>query len=196
MVNLVCTLQLSKTNGEGLTLTIFNKDDEITQTVRMDGTTLTLTVAKGDDLKSTFTQTADTIAIKCKTFTLDADETITCTSKKASTYKSDDTLTLESTKEMTLTGKDKLAITSAKDMSLGSKAKLDLESTSDLSLTSQANVSATATASVELKGTAAVKVEAPTIGIKADGKLDVESDGIATLKGSITNVRGSLVNLG
>ena len=72
MANLICTLKLSKTHGEGLTLTIFNKDDEVTQTVTMDGTTLTLTVAKGDDLKSTFTQTADTIAIKCKTFTVEA----------------------------------------------------------------------------------------------------------------------------
>jgi hypothetical protein len=34
------------------------------------------------------------------------------------------------------------------------------------------------------------------VNVKADGMLDVESSGIATFKGSMTNVQGSLVSIG
>jgi phage baseplate assembly protein gpV len=122
MADLVCTLQLSKTPGEGLTLTILNKDDDLTQTVTMDGTTLTLTVARGD-VKSTFTQTADAIAIKCTTFSVEADK-------------------------------------------------------------------------IDLTGAEQVRVSAPAVKIAADGTFEAEATGIATLKGSIANVQGNLVNLG
>ena len=37
---------------------------------------------------------------------------------------------------------------------------------------------------------------APAVTINAKGQLDIESEGTATLKGNITNVQGSLVNLG
>lgn len=84
MGTLICRVELSK--HQGIILTVENKDDQITQTIVMDGTAITTTV-KGSDETSTITQIQDSVAIKCKTFTLDA-ETITTTSTKQTRHKS------------------------------------------------------------------------------------------------------------
>lgn len=81
MGKLVCTVEMSKESG--ITVKVEDADAGITQTITMDGTSLTLKVA-GSAGTSTITQTADKIAIKCKDFTLDAENTITCTSQQAS----------------------------------------------------------------------------------------------------------------
>jgi hypothetical protein len=73
---LVCTVQLDKTNGNGITVTIENADANITQTITMNGTTITLKVA-GDAATSTITQGAEKVSIHCKQFEVTADETIT-----------------------------------------------------------------------------------------------------------------------
>src|SRR5215203_2452067 len=101
---LVCTVEMSKDSG--ISIKVENADGGITQTITMDGTTLTMTVA-GEDETSTFTQKADSIAIKCKDFSIEASNTITCTSTKATTHKSDDTVTIQSAKDMTLTSSAK-----------------------------------------------------------------------------------------
>src|SRR3954466_8669096 len=135
MGKLVCTVEMSKTAG--ITVTVENADANITQTITMDGTTLTIKVA-GQDNTSTITQTADAIAIKCKDFSIEADNTITCSSKKATTHKSDDTVMIESAKDMTLT----------------SSAKLVQSASSDLTLDG-ANVKATAQSAASMKGATA-----------------------------------------
>jgi hypothetical protein len=186
MGTLVLTLEMNKAKGSGITVTIANADDNITQTIQADGTTLTLTV-KGEDATSTITQKKDSIAIKCNTFTLDA-ETIACTSTKGSTYVSKDTLGVTSTKAMTLTSQDKLSVSSTSDMTHATQAKFSLSSTSDTSIA--------ATGQLVCSGKTGVQVSGATVAVKADGSLDMESSGSATLKGSVTNVSGNLVNLG
>jgi hypothetical protein len=75
---LICTIDLDKEKGKGITVTIVNEDDAITQTLSMDGTSITLTVKRGNDAKdrSTITQTFDSVTVEAKTVTL------TCTDLK------------------------------------------------------------------------------------------------------------------
>jgi hypothetical protein len=195
MGTLVCTLELNKAKGQGLILTIVNADDNITQTVQMDGTQMRFKV-QGPGGTSTITQKDDSIAIACKTFSVTADETITCTSTGASTYESKDKLDVKSASDMTLTSQAKLGATSSAAMSFDSSDTLGVTSTGDMTLSSQGNVTGSATTNLTLSGQAQVQVSAPSITINADGQLDAKSSGIATLEGSITNVKGNLVNLG
>src|SRR5690242_7053330 len=99
MGTLVCTIEMDK--KDGLTVTINNENGKVKQTIKMDGTTITLTVA-GESATSTTTQDSSKISIACKQFELKAEETISISSGKASTYKSDDALDITSAKNMTL----------------------------------------------------------------------------------------------
>jgi hypothetical protein len=190
MAKLVCTVEMSKDSG--ISIKVENADAGIIQTVTLDGTTLTVKVA-GKENTSTITQKADSIAIKCKDFSIEADNTITCTSKNATKHHSDDTVTIESTKDMTLT----------------SSAKLVQSATSDLTLAG-ANVKATAQSAASIKGLTAevagdqsltlkglqANLSGTQVSIKADGMLSAESSGVATLGGSLTTVKGTLINAG
>jgi phage baseplate assembly protein gpV len=191
MAKLVCTVEMSK--DRGVTVKVENADASITQTITMDGTTLTLKVA-GSDYTSTFTQKADSIAIKCKDFSIEADETLTCTSGKATRHESRDILTLQSREDMTLTS---------------SAARLVQSAESDVTV-SGANVTATARTAARMTGmTAAVtgdeslsltgkqaSLSGAQVAIKADTQLGAESSGVATLGGSVTTLKGSLINAG
>jgi len=190
MAKLVCTVEMSKQTG--ISVKVENAAAGITQTITMDGTTLTMTVA-GAYNTSSFTQDAERIAIQCKDFSVVASNTITCTSKQATRHHSDATLTLESTKDLTLT----------------SSAKLVQSASSDLTLDA-ANVTATAQSAASLKGLTAkvtadqaltlkgtqVNMAGAQVAIKADAQLGAESSGIATLGGSLTTIKGSLINAG
>lgn len=188
---MLCKVELNKATG--ITITVQNDNDEITQTVTMDGTAITIKVTDGSNT-STFTQKADSIALDCKTFTLTAD-TITCSSKTDSTYKSDKTLEVNSGSDMTVESKAKLAVTSTAAMSFAGQATLDVKSAGAMTLKSDAALSGSGT-STTLEGTSKVQVSAPNISVKADLQLDAESSGVANLKGLTTNVQGNLVNLG
>jgi hypothetical protein len=187
---LVCTVEMSKETG--LTVMIVNADASITQTITMDGTTLILKVA-GSENTSTFTQKADSIAIKCKDFSIVADETITCTSGKASLHKSDDTLTLQSSKDMTLTSSAKLTQSADSDVKVsGANVNTVAQSAASVKgLTAEV----AGDQSLTLKGTQA-NLSGAQIAIKADAQLGAESSGMATLGGSLTTIKGSLINAG
>ena len=88
----------------------------------------TLTQDKENKETSTITQDQETIAIKCKTFTLDA-ETITCTSTKATKHESKDTFDLKSTKDMTFDSSAKLVEKAKQDCTIeGQNVKIGTES--------------------------------------------------------------------
>jgi hypothetical protein len=67
VANLICTIQLDKKSG----ILVRIQGEATTQTLTMDGTTLTLEV-KGEAGTSTITQTADAVKIDCTTFTVNA----------------------------------------------------------------------------------------------------------------------------
>lgn len=190
MGKLVCTVEMSKTGG--ITVTVANADASITQTVTMDGTSLILKVA-GSAHTSTITQTSDRIAIKCKDFSLEAEDTITCTSGKATRHHSDDTLALDSTKDMSLTSSAKLVQSADSDVTVsGANIKAVAQSAASMKgMTAEL----AGDQSLTLKGTQA-NLSGAQLSIKADAQLGVESSGVATLGGSLTTIKGTLINAG
>lgn len=188
----VCTVVMDKDGG--VTVTVDDADGQTTQTIAMDGTAITITV-KGSSATSTITQTAEKIAISCKQFEVKADETIAMTSTKASTYKSDDTLDITSAKDMTLKSDKDVSITGANVKATGN-TKVSLSGGGQSTLDLSASSAKVASTQVEAAGQAKVSIKGAMVEVKADATLNAESSGIATLKGSLTNVQGSLVNLG
>jgi hypothetical protein len=192
MGTLVCTIEMDK--AAGLTVTIANADAGITQTVTMNGTTLVLKVA-GNDATSTYTQDQKKIAIACTQFEVTADETITMTSTKASTYKSNDAMTLQSAKDMTQTSDANVSVSGQKIAVVG-QTEVDLTGASSNTLTlAAAGATLAGGAKLALQPAGATMTGAQ-VSVKADGMMSLESSWVATLKGSLTNVQGSLVNLG
>lgn len=199
MGKLVCTVEMDK--EKGVTVKVENAEGKITQTVVMDGTSITFKV-QGNSESSTVVQKEDSITITCKDFTLDATGTLTLKSAKASSWASQDILKVESTKDMTLDSKAKFTQSSAQDASLSSKANVSVEATSNLELKGLKTSVAAKTDNV-LEGTnlkmsakAQAELSSPMTKVAGTGKLGLESSGIAELKGSMTTVGGALVKLG
>ena len=103
MSNLLCKIELSKEHG--ISLLVENEEGKITQKAVFDGSKMTIT-CKGEKESSTITQTPDSIALKCKTFSLDA-ETISTKSTKASKHVSKKTFAIESDEDLSLNSKDR-----------------------------------------------------------------------------------------
>lgn len=199
MGKLVCTVEMDK--EKGVTVKVENAEGKITQTVVMDGTSITLKV-QGNSETSTVVQKEDSVTITCKDFTVDATGTLTLKSAKASSWASQDILKVESTKDMTLDSKAKFTQSSAQDASLSSKANVSVAATSNLELTGLKTSVAAKTDNV-LEGTnlkmsakAQAELSSPMTKVAGTGKLGLESSGIAELKGSMTTVGGALVKLG
>jgi hypothetical protein len=199
MGTLVCKIELDKTKG--ITVTVENADGQITQTLTMDGTSIT-TQVKGQSDTSTIVQKADSIVVTCKDFTLDT-ETITMKSSKASAWTSQDTLKVTSTKDMTLTSSAKLTQSATQDAKLTSSANVTVEATSALKASGMtAALSATGGEAkvdgltLKLSGQTNAEMAGAMAKVSAQGSLSLESTGIAKLQGSMTTVGGSLVKLG
>jgi hypothetical protein len=200
MGKLVCTVELDK--EKGVTVKVENADDSITQTVVMDGTSITITV-KGSEETSTIVQKQDSIVITCKDFTVDATGTLTLKSQKASSWASQDTLSVESQKDMTFKSSAKLTQSATSDAKLSSNANVAIEATSKLdmkgmqtSLVASGGEAKLEGLTLKMSGKTQAELSSAMTKVKADGSLGLESSGVAELKGSITTVGGSLVKLG
>jgi len=200
MGKLVCTVELDK--EKGVTIKVENADDQITQTVVMDGTVITIKV-QGSDETSTIVQKADSITMTCKDFTVDATGTLTLKSQKASSWTSQDTLKLESKKDMTFTSSAKLTQSATSDAKLSSKANVAIEATNKLemkgmqaSLTASGGEAKIDGVTLKMSGKSQAELSAAMTKVSAQGSLSLESSGMAELKGSLTTVSGSLVKLG
>ena len=200
MGKLVCTVELDK--EKGVTVKVENADDSITQTVVMNGTSITIKV-EGSEETSTYVQEQDKVTITCKDFTVDATGTLTLKSAKASSWNSQDTLTVESTKDMSFTSSAKLTQKASQDAKLSSDAKIAIEATSNLdmkgmqtSLTGTGGETKIEGLTLKMSGKSQAELSSPMTKVSGDGKLGLESSGMAELKGSMTTVGGSLVKLG
>ena len=177
MGSLVCRVELHKKNG--ITITVENNDDNITQTMVFDGTTIT-TTNKGADETSVITQATDSITIKCKDFLLDAD-TITCKSEGATLHNS----------------KDTFKVTSSKDMSLNSDANLKADAKSNMKLSAKAIDASTSSGDVKISGTnvnitAKMKAGIDSKNLDLKGSISAKMDGgMADVTGKKANVAGS-----
>jgi hypothetical protein len=188
MATLVCTVELDKADGRGITVKIENTEANITQTITMDGTRITLNV-QGASATSTITQDAEKISVRCKQFEVTAEETITLQSIRASIYKSADTLTVHSDAALTLSTNASADLKAAQKLAAegGTEASLTGASASSLVLDG---------AGAALKGAPRINASAPEVQVQADAALELGANGPATLKGAIVNVQGNLVNLG
>ena len=130
MGTLVCRVELDK--QKGLILTVENKEGKITQTAVLDGESITIT-SKGEKETSTITQKPESIAIKCKDFTLES-ETITCKSTKDTLHKSEQKFDLQSTKDMTMQSEAKYTAKAAQDVAIsGQKIAVSAQDKAEIS---------------------------------------------------------------
>lgn len=197
MSTLVCKILLDKTAG--ILVEISNADGKITQTLAMDGTSI-ITKVKGDSATSTITQKADSISIECQNFSVKA-ETVTVSSTKASQWKSDDTLALTSQKDLTIKSSAALVQSAQSDASFKAlNVKVEAQSALQLKATDASIKGSAQTAlqgaQVNISADAQLAAKGPMVKISGDAMLSLESAAVATLKGSITNVQGTLVKLG
>lgn len=173
MGSLVCRAELDK--KKGIILTVENGDDNIIQTIVLDGAAITTTV-EGDGNTSTITQDQESISIQCKTFLLEA-KTITCKSENETVHTSGSDFDISCSGNLSVSA-DKKAAIDANETSLSSQQGTDVKAL---------NLSMNATSNAELKG-GGVKVS-------ATGLMDLAAGGIATLEGKAVNVKNA-VNLG
>ena len=191
-----CKVELNK--EKGITLTVENTTGQITQTVEMDGTQIVIKV-KGATDTSTITQKADSIEIKCKTMTLDA-ETLLVKSSKDSVYQSAQKLTMKSTQDMEIASSAKNTIKAATDILVQGVNATFKGDTSAKVQSAEVTVAADAKATlkgspVEVSSALNLDVKGTAVKVAASGTLDLEGQ-VSTLKGQMTNVQGSLVKLG
>lgn len=189
---LVCTVELDKVGG--IKVTLVDPDGDMVQRVEMDATSIVLSMSKGG-VTSTFTQTEAKVLIECKQFEVAAEETITMSSKKATSFGSLDTMSLEATKALTVTSDESVKV-SAPDIKAVGDTSVALENGGNKVSLESAGVTVSSAAKLALEGGAQVDVKGPMVGVKAEGILKLESSGMTTLKGGITNVQGSMVNVG
>ena len=170
MGTLVCRIELDK--KKGVLLTVENSDDQIVQTIVMDGTSITTTV-KGPEETSTIAQKQDSIAMQCKTFTLDA-ETITCKSTKETLHES---------------GQD-FDITSGKNLNVTAESSAEYKAmNTTIESTSKSEIKG---GTLVLSGSGSAELKGASIKLDAKGLMDLATGGAATLKGSIVNIKGIL----
>ena len=190
MTKLVCRVELNKKSG--IILTVENRDDNITQTMVMDGAAITTSV-KGADETSIITQKQDSIAMSCKTFTLNADS-ITCASKKDTLHKSGQKFDIQSSQDMTLKTDSKLIEKAVSDVKISGN---NLLASADNNATLSGDVKVEVkTATLNLSGSARTEMKGGKVDINATGILNVKAKGVLTAEGSMTNVKGKMVKIG
>lgn len=196
-MTLVCKIELSQTDG--VTVTVVNKEGKITQTAVFNGTSIVHT-CKGESDTSTITQTPDSITLKCKNYTVDA-ETINCKSTKNTDHKAEGTFTVDSTKKATFKSAADIEVSATTDLKMNSK---DFSSTSSnsakvtaLTTTINGDTKASVTSTeIALTASAAANLKGATVKLAADATMNVEGGAVTTVKGGMTNIQGSLIKLG
>ncbi len=133
MGTLICTVELDKVAG--LTVTIENASASTTQTIKIDGLTIELKV-KGPGGASTFTQSADKIAIVCKQFEVTAEQTIALKSTGASTWHSDQSIALDAPQQVSASTVGTLSLQGTQT-TVKADAALQLESAAAATLKGQ-----------------------------------------------------------
>ncbi len=190
MGSLVCRIELHKKNG--IIITVENQDDNITQTMVLDGKTITTTNA-GSDETSVITQAPDSITIKCKDFLLDAD-TITCKSTGASKHESKDVFQVKSSKDMKFNSSANVSVKAQSGMKLSGQKINASASSGDVTI-SGLNVNANAKIKagmngkqLDLKGQITAKIDG--------GMLDVTGKKTSISGSAMTSISGAIIKIG
>lgn len=195
-MSLECKIELDKKGG--IKITVLDADGKTEQTIEMDGKQLVMTVKDQSDT-SVYTQKPDGVTIKCKKFKVDADE-IETKSSKATKIEADGSMDLKSTQTMTLKSSQDAQFSATTDMIVkGMTLKAEGQTQADLKAMT-VNVKADMNANVQglmtkLEGQTTCDVKGLMVTVKSDAIMDIEGM-LTTVKGQLTNVNGTLVNLG
>jgi hypothetical protein len=214
---LVCSIELSKIDG--ITVTVKNASGKITQTIVMNGTSITTTV-KGDQSTtsitqdsesfltkvagpketSTITQKQDQIVIKCKNFEVDAED-VKVKSSKDSLHDATGKMTIKSAQDMALNSSAKFTGSSTADMKLDTSAKLTASAVGDAKVSGM-NTTVEGSMKLVTKGGVSAELSAGKVDISGTMTAAVAAPitnlgrDLTTVKGALVKVEGSLVKLG
>jgi len=215
---LVCRIELDK--KDGVTVTVENSKDKITQTIILDGTAITTTVKGKSDVStitqkqdivttkvksksdtSTITQKAESVAVKCKNYSVNA-ETIKMTSTKATTHTSKDKYSVTSTKDMSVKSMSKFSLVSMKGMQAKSGPCVMSAKPSGTLQIKAPMAKLQGMTKVDVKGGASAKMSAAKVEVsgKAMAALEAPITNVGkvktSIKGAIVTVGGGIVKLG
>lgn len=210
---LVCTIELNK--AEGVSVHVFDSQQNLKQTIVLDGETITTVVANdsasttlvqkvdafvrrvdASGRSSVMTQTASSVVFECDHFEVQA-STIETRSSSETTVSSDGTVALSSTGAFSVDSGDTAEMSAVRDLRVSSDA--NLTATGGLSATlggTQRTTLGEDTAAVCVRGRS-VDVEAGTT-LSAKAEISAEVQGAtATIEGkSAVAIRGSTIALG
>jgi hypothetical protein len=181
---LVCTLEKSKTGG--VTVKVVNHDGSVTQTVTMDGTQAITLEHVGSEETSFIKIEQKKITIDTYDLVINARNTIAC--------KADATATWESTGDTTIKSATSLVQQATSDVKVsGANVKLTAQSAASMEGLTAKVAGSTA---LTLSGSTEAKLSGAAVKVTADATLDATSSGMATLGGSMTTIKGSLITAG
>ena len=121
MGTLVCTVELDK--AKGVTVKVENADDQITQTVVMDGTSITITV-KGPRRRAPSSRSRTASSSRARTSPWTPPGRSPSSRPRPRSGPARTSLKLESTKDMTLNSSAKLTQSATQDAKLSSSANV------------------------------------------------------------------------
>lgn len=180
----VCTLEKSKTGG--ITIKVVDADGTITQTVTMDGSSAIELKYVGSEETSFVKIEEKKITIDTYDLVINARNTIDCKAESTATYASTGDTTIESDANLVQSAASDVKVS-------GANVKLTADSEASMSgMTAKVSGST----SVALSGGTEAKLSGASVSVKADATLEATSSGMATLGGSMTTVKGSLITAG
>ena len=197
MAKLICEIELDKAGG--VTVTVEDKAKGQLQKMHLDGVKIT-TQVKTKKGTSTIVQQGDSVKVSCKTFEVSS-ETITLKAKKKVRVMSQGQIVASSTRDTKVSAKGnlKLAAIRKADLSgaqVSAKGKMKAELSAMQVKVAGKVKTEVAAPMVDMNAKAVAKVAGAIVQTKAKGILQAQSNGIAAVKGSLTNVQGMLVKLG
>jgi len=127
-MSLKCTITMDKTNG--IVICVEDAAAQATQTVSLLKDSIVITVA-GSTSTSTVTQTSEEVSIKCKRFTVAAEQ-VTCESTMKSTFSANTEMMVSGTQSVAIDGM--LAKFSGTTVQVTAKGALNAEATGPATL--------------------------------------------------------------
>jgi hypothetical protein len=146
------------------------------------------------------TQKADSVAIVCKNFSVDA-EMVTVKSSKDTSHEATGKYTVKSTGDMSMTTQAALAAKSTGDTTITATGALTAKATGDATVKGM-NATLQGEMATTVKGGTSVDLKALQITGTADAKMEMGGPmttvgkNLTTISGQIVKVEGTLVKLG
>ncbi len=192
---LVCSIELSKTAGVTV---LVKKGDQVTQTITMDGTTVTIAVEHGDK-KTTITQDAEGIELNVKgpadtsTVVQKADKVeITCRSFKVTA----ESVEISSSADTKHSAEGAYSVTSGADLSLSSRAALGTSSVGATTLSALGAFEASALGDATLRGQKALVEGLIGTTVQGVASLDLKALQIVAAAGAKFEAAGPMTTIG